>query len=212
MPWTPVVGSNVSSERSKDDCRGIQHGPAALAVVVVFGAAIRVVFAISVWSPGLTADATFFHNAASYIDDGRGYVTGGGTATAIHPPVFPCLLALFDVFGLRSIGTQRILLSLVASVGVLLVGLLGRRVAGAEVGILSPVLVAVNPYWVQPSGILMSESIYLVVVPGILLLGLASVERPTTLRLGALGMCIAAATLIRSGAMTSSSCWESPLF
>ena len=47
----------------------------------------------------------------------------------------------------------------------------------------------------------MSESIYLVVVPGILLLGLASVERPTTLRLGALGMCIAAATLIRSEAI-----------
>ena len=175
--------------------------PRALAVVVALGCTIRVVFALSVWSLGLTADANFFHVAASNLAAGKGYTTAGGGPTAIHPPVFPCLLTLFDLLDFRSVGAQRVVLSVVVSAGILLIGLLGRKVAGAKVGIVSAVLVALNPLWVQPSGILMSESIYLVILPGILLLGLASIERPTGWRLGALGTLIAIATLIRSEAI-----------
>jgi hypothetical protein len=145
----------------------------ALIGVVALGATVRIVFAISVMSDGLTADANFFHKSAADIANGNGYDTMSGGAAAIHPPIFPCLLAVFDLVGLRSIGEQRIVVSILASAGVLLVGLLGRKVAGAMVGTLAARIAALDPIWFQPSGILMSESVYLVVIPGILLMGSA---------------------------------------
>jgi hypothetical protein len=174
---------------------------AALFGVVTLGAIVRVAFALSVKSRGLTADASFFHVAAENIASGKGYVTYSGVPTAIHPPVFPSMLAVFDLVDLRSVEAQRIGVAVVASAGVLLTGLLARKVAGARVGIVAAVIAAGDPLWFQPSGILMSESIYLIVIPAILLTALLCAERPTAWRFGNLGVLIAIATLIRSEAI-----------
>jgi hypothetical protein len=173
----------------------------ALIGTVVLAVFVRVAFAISIMSRGLTADANFFHVSAAYLANGKGYDTVAGSPTAVHPPIFPLILAVFDLLGFRSIGAQRVLVSLVASVGVLLMGLLGRKVAGATVGIVAAVIAAADPIWFQPSGILMSESVYLVVIPGILLMALMCIERATLWRFGSLGLLIAVATLIRSEAI-----------
>jgi hypothetical protein len=168
--------------------------------VVATAAIVRVAFAISMMSRSLRGDAVFFHMAAADIASGKGY-TFSGTPTAGHPPVFPSLLAVFDLLGLGSVGAQRVALSIVASAGVLLVGLLGQKVAGATVGIVAAVIAALDPLWFQPSGILMSESIYLIAIPGALLMALLCVERPTVWRFGGLGCLIAVAALIRSEAI-----------
>lgn len=168
--------------------------------VVVAGAIVRVAFALSVMSRPLPADAGFFHVAAAGLVHGKGY-SAAGTPTASHPPAFPALLAILDLFDLRSIGAQRIAVSIVTSAAVLLVGMLGRKVAGAKVGIAAAVIAVLDPLWFQPSGILMSESIYLVAIPAILLVSLMCLERPTLWRFGILGLLIAVATLIRSDAI-----------
>jgi hypothetical protein len=173
----------------------------ALIAVVALGAIVRVAFAISVWSRTLPGDAYFFHASAASLAHGKGYNTLTGVSTAQHPPVFPSLLAVFDLVGLQSVGAQRIAVSVVASAGVLLVGLVGRRVGGGEVGIVAAVIAAVDPLWFQSSGILMSESVYLVAIPGVLLVALLCVERPTVVRFAALGILIGIATLIRSEAI-----------
>ncbi len=168
---------------------------------MALGIAVRVAFAISVMSRGLTADAKFFHVSAAYLASGKGYETLSGHPTANHPPVFSLLLACFDWLGLHSIGEQRVAVSIVAGAGVLLLGLLGRRLAGPSVGLVGAAIAAASPVWFQPSGILMSESVYLVVIPGILLMALRCVDRPTAWRFGSLGLLIAVAILIRSEAI-----------
>ena len=173
----------------------------ALIGVVAIGTVTRIAFAISVMSRGLTADANFFHVSAAYIARGKGYDTLAGSPTANHPPVFSVMLAVFDLLHLQSVGTQRIVVAIVASIGVILMGLLGRKLAGAKVGIVAAAIAAVDPLWFQPSGILMSESIYLVVIPGVLLMALLCVERPTIWRFGSLGLVIAVAALVRSEAV-----------
>jgi len=111
------------------------------------------------------------------------------------------MLGVFDLVGLSSVGTQRIAVSIAASSGVLLVGLLGRKVAGASVGIVAALIAALDPLWFQPSGVLMSESIYLIAIPGMLLMAVLCIEKPTVWRFGSLGLLIAIATLIRSEAV-----------
>ncbi len=162
---------------------------------------VRIAFAIAVMSRGLTADANFFHLSAASIADGKGFDTLSGTPTANHPPVFPVILAVLDLVHLRSIGAQRIAVSILSSASVVLMGLLGRRVAGAKVGIVAAVIAAVDPLWFQPSGILMSESVYLIVISAALLTALLCIERPTVWRFGSLGLLIAIATLVRSEAV-----------
>jgi hypothetical protein len=169
--------------------------------VVIFGVCVRIAFAISIWSRGLTADAKFFHVSAAFIASGKGYETLSGDPTANHPPIFSLILAFFDFLGLHSIGEQRIAVSVVAGAGVLLVGLVGRDVAGPTVGVVAASMAAVNPDWFQSSGILMSESVYLIVIPGILLVAHRCIKRPVLWRFGSLGLLIAIAILIRSEAI-----------
>lgn len=173
----------------------------SLVGVVALGAIVRIAYAFSVWSHPLPGDAHLFHVTAAGIANGKGYDTFQGHPTAGHPPVFPFLLAVFDLVGLRSVGAQRIAVSIVASAGILLVGLLGRKVAGAAVGIVAAMIAALDPLWVQPSGILMSESVYLIAISGMLLMAVLCIERPSIWRFGSLGVLIATSTLIRSEAV-----------
>ena len=80
-------------------------------------------------------------------------------------------------------------------------GLLGRKVAGPTVGICAAAIAAVDPLWLQPIGSLMSESIYLVVIPLMLLLALRCLEEPTIPRFAVFGVVMALAVLVRSEAM-----------
>ncbi len=122
-------------------------------------------------------------------------------ATASHPPLFPGLLSVFDLVGIQSVAAQRLALAVVTSVAVLLMGLLGNRVAGPLVGIAAAAIVAFNPVWILPVGALMSESIFLVLIPLLLLQALRCLEKPTIGRYVVLGVVVACAVLTRPDAI-----------
>jgi len=199
-------GSPTSSDPVRDAIGAAWFWPSMVATTVV-GAAIRVVFAVSQFMRPLPGDGQFYYQTGRLIANGTGFESSSFTGalhlipTAQHPPVLPALLAVFDLIGLDSIDAQRILLSLVSVVAVPLMGVLGRKVAGPAAGLLAAGIAALSPLWFQPSGILMSESLYLVAIPAMLLLALACLERPTVWRFGGLGMSIGLATLIRSEAL-----------
>ncbi len=121
--------------------------------------------------------------------------------TAEHPPAFSLLLATLDFVHIQSIDAHRIALSFISAGGVLAMGLFGRRLAGPGVGLLAAGFVALDPLWVQQSGFLMSESIYLVIIPTMLLFALRCIDRPNRWDFAVLGLLIATATLIRSDAI-----------
>jgi 4-amino-4-deoxy-L-arabinose transferase-like glycosyltransferase len=179
----------------------------ALGGLVLVGALARVLFAVH-WSFGrpLHGDPLSYQQIAADLAHGKGYVAhflgkGPLVPTAEHPPVFSGVLAVLDLVGLQSPDAHRIALSLIGSGGVLAMGLLGRRVAGPAVGLVAAVIAALSPLWVQQSGFVMSESVYLVVIPTMLLFALRCIDRPNRWDFFALGALIGIATLTRGEAV-----------
>lgn len=176
---------------------------AGLLLVVGVAIAARVVFAV-VLAPDLPTpgDATLYRGTAEHLANGDGFVypaPGGGPPqpSAEHTPLFPLVLAGLDIMGLDSVRDQGIALAVLSGAGVALVAFLGRRVAGSAAGLIAASLAAVHPMWTQSAGLVLSESVYLVVVPLVLLAALDLRARPTAKAAVILGLAIGAAGLTR---------------
>ena len=179
----------------------------ALIVIVAIGVVTRVLFVFGwTWGAPLHGDPLFYQQTAARLANGNGYVDqllgrGPLAPTAEHPPVFTLVLAALDSISIRSIDAHRIALAFISAGGVLAVGLFGRRLAGPYVGLLAAGIAALDPLWVQQSGFLMSESVYLVVIPTMLLFALRCIDRPNRRDFVILGVLIGIATLTRSEAV-----------
>lgn len=164
---------------------------------------VRVAFAGLV-APDLPppGDATVYRAMAASLAAGDGLLLAAPGSdvlepSAEHPPVFPALLAVLDPLGLESQRAHGVSLALLSGAGVGLVALLGRRFAGATVGLTAAAVAAVHPMWFQSAGVVMSESIHLVLVPAVLLAALRVLEAPEWRRVGVLGALIGVAALNR---------------
>ena len=163
-------------------------------------------------APDLPAasDVGYYREVASHVAAGEGYVEPVGphlapepplVATATHPPGHPVVLAVGDRLGLRSAEAQRALLSVVSTGGIVLVGLLGRRVGGELVGLVAAGIGALHPLWVQHAGMLVSEATYLPLVAGVLLVADVARQRRTWPWWVALGVLVGLAALTRVEAL-----------
>ena len=165
--------------------------------------AVRVAFA-GLIAPDLPrpGDATVYRAMAASLADGDGLLLAAPGSdvlepSAEHPPVFPSLLAVLDLLGLESYGAHGVSLALLSGVGVGLVALLGRRFAGPAVGLTAAGIAALHPMWFQSAGVVMSESVHLVLVPAVLLAALRVLEAPEWRRVVVLGALIGVAALNR---------------
>jgi hypothetical protein len=98
---------------------------------------------------------------------------------------------------LGSVQGQRVGLAILSTAVVPLVGLVGRRVGGPTVGLLAGGIAAVHPLWIQPPGMVMSESLHLVVVAGVLLLCVRLLDGGSGAAVAGVGATIGAAALGR---------------
>ncbi|MHB1530528.1 MAG: ArnT family glycosyltransferase [Acidiferrobacteraceae bacterium] len=179
----------------------------ALTAIVILGIVARIFFVLG-WTVGapLHGDPLFFQQSAARIANGQGYVDrflgkGALVPTAEHPPVFSFVLAGLDLLHLRSVDAHRVALAFISAAGVLVMGLFGRRLTSPGVGLLAAGIAAVDPLWIQQGGFLMSESVYLVVVPLMLLIALRCIDRHNRVDFVAFGVIIGVATLTRSEAI-----------
>lgn len=130
-------------------------------------------------------DPTLFHYLGLNLADGLGYVrppqmsAGIVVPTAEFGPVLPSLLAVATKLGL-STPTQHALVTAALGIGtIVVVGFLGRRVAGPRVGLVAAAIVALHPLLVQVDGALMSESPYLLLAAGLLLATIWAWDEPS---------------------------------
>jgi peptidoglycan/LPS O-acetylase OafA/YrhL len=202
---TAALGRKWRRWRGSFGVRWFLPGLLAIAVLAI---GVRVGFAAGwTFARALAGDAIFYHQTAADLASGHGYVTASFIPphhlmpTAQHPPVFPAFLALLDLLGFHSVDAQRVVMGVVASAGVFLTGLVAHRVAGPTVGLVAAAIAAVHPLWVQSSAALMSESVYLVVIPMVLLLALGCLDHPSRWRFVGLGGSLALAILTRSDAL-----------
>ena len=179
-----------------------------LLALVVLGVAVRIASSF-IWTDGgsLSGDPLFFQQAAANLAHGHGFAVplfghGAPVPTALHPPFFSFVLAGFDILGIQSAASHRIVLSLVSAGGILAMGFLGRRLLGPAAGLLAAGIAALSPLWVQTTGKLLSESIYLVIIPLLLLAALRCVDRATGWRFAIVGLLVGVAALTRSDGLS----------
>ncbi len=186
---------------------------AALLLIVALGGVTRgVTLAVTQWGEPPIGDAVFYHRQANHLADGEGYVepfgyaeTGVWKPSAMHPPLYSTSLAVVSFLGGRSPDAHRIATVAMGTVSVLLVGLLGRRVAGdrpsaGRIGLLAAFLAAIAPNLFQLDEHLMSESLFACFVAGFLLAVYRAWDRPTWQRFAVVGLVGALAALTRSEA------------
>ena len=183
--------------------------PGRLAAVVAVGVVLRAIylFTIARHVVGI-GDWWFYHWQAQSIAQGHGFIepwvllgTGQYRPSAIHPPLYPLVLSGFYKLGLHSTLAQRSLGLGFGAITMVLVGLLGRRVGGAKLGLLAAGVYAVYPVMIAADGNLMSETLYGALIAGMLLAAVAVLDRPTWRRAALLGALIALAALTRTEAL-----------
>jgi 4-amino-4-deoxy-L-arabinose transferase-like glycosyltransferase len=178
----------------------------SLALIALGALAIRIVFVLVV-NPKVPTlgDANAYHLLAENLAKGRGYIRPFDDqllhlrrATAEYPPLFSVLLAIPARLGAHSVKEQRLFVALLGTGTVVLVGLLGRRVASNTVGLIAAALAALYPMLFLSEATLMAESLYAALVALVLLCAYRAYDDPKLTRFVALGLTVALATLTRA--------------
>lgn len=187
-----------------------------LAALTLAAFALRLAYGLIADVPRGFGDDVWYSQVANGIVDGRGFsdpfhsLIGGkivfGTLgeplpTAFHPPLFPALLAIPSALGLDSYTAHQVVGCALGAAVVPPVGLLGHRFAGAGAGIAAAAIAAAFIPMISRDALLMSESLYGVLIALSLLAALRLREHPTGRRALALGAAIGLAALTRSEAV-----------
>lgn len=187
-----------------------------LAALTLLGLAVRVAYALIANVPVGFGDDVWFHGVANGLAGGRGFsdpfnsLSHGAIAfgsaghplpTAFHPPLFPALLAIPSAVGLDSYTAHQIVGCLFGAAAVPVIGLVARRLAGDGAGIAAAAIAAVFIPIVANDALLLSESLYGLLVALALLAALRLRERASTRRAVELGVAIGLAALTRSEAL-----------
>ena len=177
---------------------------AVLGGLFVLAVALRILFALTAATPldpGHIGDQYYYRTYAASLADGHGIsesLDGVYVPGALHAPGLSVVLAAADLVGLRSPTEQRVAMAVVCSIGVVLVGLVGRRLGGPTLGLVAAFVAAVHPGWVQAGPDLLSEGLYMVAISAAMLAALLFLDRPSWRRGLVVGLAIAGTALVRS--------------
>ncbi len=177
-----------------------------LGAIALVAFAVRVAYVLAIARHlRVGYDAVWYTFAAGPLAHGRGFVdpaeyfeTGQAVATAVHPPLYPAFLAAVTRVLNGHDETFQLVGATAGTVTVILTGYVGRRVAGPRVGLVAAALTAVYPALIAVDGSLMSETITVPVVVGMVGLALVAVARPSWWRFALLGLLAGVLTLARA--------------
>jgi len=192
-----------------------QSVPWAVWLALLAGVALVVRVANVLWwrptvdgtAPGqtLAGDAFFYHWQAKALAEGHGFVDPGSwrfldvlTPSAGHPPAYASYLGAWSLLGLDSITAHRLESCLLGVATVVVLGFLGRRLAGPRTGLLAAGIGAVYPMlWIN-DGMLLSESMAALCTALFLLAAYRFRDRPTWAAAALLGASIGLCALSRT--------------
>ena len=175
-----------------------------LVAIAALALGVRVLYTVLVGrhTDGI-GDFFYYQGIANLLADGRGFVDPFLSSpeqsypSALHPPLWSLALAVPSTLGATSILAHRLIGTLAGTATVVLLGLIGRRVAGERAGLLAAGIAAVYPTLIAADGSLMSETLYGTFVGAALLLSLRQLQRPAVAVVAALGAVIGLAALTR---------------
>ena len=174
-----------------------------LAGIVAFGLAFRLgyVLIFTRFQNQRVYDALWYQLTAEQFRIGQFFRVPESTQpTAAHPPLTSLLLGFVNLvipFG-KGTTVPRLTEAVLGGLVVLLVGMVGRDIAGTKVGLVAAALAALAPDFWMPSGIVMSETPAMLTMALILLSIVRYVRSPGLARAALVGVACAAATLVRA--------------
>ena len=186
------------------------HDPARfrrrLVVLGVVALVVRVAYVlierrdVAVWG-----DAYFYHHGANLLVDGYGFidplshhVNGFNEQAADHPPLYILYLAFWSLVGVSGPLGHMLVSTLLGATTVLVAGLLGREVRGARAGLIAAALVACYPNTFGWDGMLLSETMALLLATTVVLAVYRYRASPTLGRVAIAGLAVGVAALSRA--------------
>jgi 4-amino-4-deoxy-L-arabinose transferase-like glycosyltransferase len=178
--------------------------PWALAAVALGAFVLRVVYVLVErrdFEP--VGDAYFYHHSANLLADGEGFVSPFyfpelHREAAEHPPLYVLYLAVPSLFGMQSVLAHVLWSCVIGTATVVLVGLVGREVGGARLGIIAAALAACYPNIWAPDGMLQAETLAMFTAVLAVFLAYRYLRRPRLGALVAVGAAAGAGALARS--------------
>lgn len=177
----------------------------ALLAVAAGGLALRVAYVLLERRDiDFGGDARFYHESANLLAEGKGFISpfardaGRVVESAEHPPLYLVFLAVPSALRLTSTLSHLLWSCALGAATIVLVGLVGRAVAGERVGIVAAALLAVYPDAWMADGSLQAEAAAMFTTALAVLLAYHCWQRPGWRRFAALGAAIGAAALARS--------------
>jgi len=177
-----------------------------LALIVAVGLAVRLFYAIHFkWDQPVGGDAFFYHWQARLLLDGDFFVGpyefkafGRLRPNAEHPPLYTLFLGIPTALGFVSFRAHMLASCLLGTVTVGVVGIAGRRIAGARVGLVAAALAAVYAHLWFNDGLVVSETIAQLLVALVVLTAYRFWQTPSTGNAVWLGVTCGFAALTRA--------------
>jgi 4-amino-4-deoxy-L-arabinose transferase-like glycosyltransferase len=163
----------------------------SVVLAAVVGLAVRVSYVIFVTRyDHLLGDEAYFHQLPTWLSEGYGFHVPHTNLPwgALHPPLYPLLLTpVTYIASGDALLAQHLASALAGTVTVVVIGLVGREVAGERVGVFAAFLAALIPtLWVN-DGLILAESLAALMIALALLTGYRLARAPklrTALLLG----------------------------
>lgn len=170
-----------------------------LAGIVVGGAAIRIAVLAARWNDDLKVnDSLWYSIMASDLVDGRWFrVPFGDGPTAEHAPLISIVMAPLSLLPNPVVG-QRITTTLLGIAAIIAIAVTARRLAGERAGLVAGLLAAAYPNIWLSDGLVMSESLAILLVAVVLGLAHSLLQSPDTRSAVAVGAVSGLAALTRS--------------
>ena len=174
---TPTPDVDAESPPPTPSVRDRRRFNLGVVGVTLFALAVRVVWVLAARRNfPLKGDDYYYHWQANALADGLGFLNpfswkalGRIDPSAAHPPLYSMYLAVISWFGGTTPLAHRLASCVLGAAAIGVVALVARRIAGERAGIIAGLLGAVYPMlWIN-DGMLISESMYVLVIALVLL-------------------------------------------
>jgi 4-amino-4-deoxy-L-arabinose transferase-like glycosyltransferase len=135
----------------------------ALGIIAAVAFAGRAAYAVTVTQYDVTIDESYYANSANSLADGKGFrfsplLGAREQENASHPPLPSAVMGFAARITNHTDLAMRLIVALAGAAVIVLVGLIGRSIAGPRAGLLAAGIAAVYPnLWVN-DGLLMAET------------------------------------------------------
>ena len=171
-----------------------------LALIAAVGLFVRVFVVVHSRSYWVGGDGLAYGVQANFFAKGHLFVNAFNPArpTAVHPPAWPVVLGIVALLGGHSWLSQQLVACVIGTGTVVVIGVAGRRLAGARVGLIGAGIGAVYAgLWIYERDLL-SETLLLLGIAVTLALAYRFLDSPTPWLAAGLGIMTGLLALTRS--------------